>query len=65
VRDLLGQNDIEDALTRLDTLTMGETRMTTAETLNTTHGLETKAIKQGRSSEKIYLHILFPLAYFP
>jgi hypothetical protein len=33
VKKLLGRNDIEDALKRLDTLIMEETRMAIAETL--------------------------------
>jgi hypothetical protein len=39
VRKLLGQNDIEDTLKRLDTLTMEEVRMAIAETLCVTHKL--------------------------
>ena len=42
VRKLLGQNDIEDALKRLDTLTMEEARMAVAETLNITHKVDDK-----------------------
>jgi hypothetical protein len=37
---LLGKNDIEDALKRLDTLTMEEARMAIAETLNVTHRVD-------------------------
>lgn len=42
MRKLLGRNDIEDALKRLDTLTMEEARMATAETLNITHKVDDK-----------------------
>jgi hypothetical protein len=42
VRKLLGRNDIEDALKRLDTLTMEEARMAIAETLNVTHKMDDK-----------------------
>jgi hypothetical protein len=42
VKKLLGQNDIEDALKRLDTLTMEEARMAIAETLNVTHRIDDK-----------------------
>ena len=42
VRKLLGRNDIEDALKRLDTLTMEEVRMAIAETLNVTHQMDDK-----------------------
>jgi hypothetical protein len=40
VKKLLGRNDIGDALKRLDTLTMEETRMAIAETLNITHKVD-------------------------
>jgi Na+/phosphate symporter len=40
VKKLLGQNDIEEALKRLDTLTMEEARMAIAETLNVTHKID-------------------------
>ena len=39
---LLGRNDIEDALKRLETLTMEEARMAIAETLNVTHRVDDK-----------------------
>ena len=56
MKKLLGRNDIENALKRLDTLTMEEarmaiaetrmdiakTRMVTAETLNVTHKMDDK-----------------------
>jgi hypothetical protein len=37
---LLGKNDIEDALKRLDTLTMEEAWMAIAETLNVAHRVD-------------------------
>ncbi len=40
MKKLLGRNDIEDALKRLDTLTMEEARMAIAETLNVTHKMD-------------------------
>jgi hypothetical protein len=42
VKKLLGKNDIEDALKRLDTLTLEEARMTTAEVLGVTHRVDDK-----------------------
>ena len=39
---LLGKNDIEDALKRLDTLTQEEARMATAEVLKATHKVDDK-----------------------
>ena len=42
MKKLLGRNDIEDALKRLDTLTMEESRMAIAETLNVTHKMDDK-----------------------
>ncbi len=42
MKKLLGRNDIEDALKRLDTLTMEEARMAIAETLNVTHKVDDK-----------------------
>ena len=42
MRKLLGRNDIEDGLKRLDTLTMEEVRMAIAETLNVTHKVDDK-----------------------
>ncbi len=50
---LLGRNDIEDALKRLDTLTMEEARMAIAETLNVTHKVDDKVtvlIEGGRDT---------------
>jgi hypothetical protein len=42
VNKLLGRNDIEDALKRLETLTMEEARMAIAEILNVTHRVDDK-----------------------
>ena len=42
MKKLLGRNDIEDALKRLDTLTMEEAQMAIAETLNITHKVDDK-----------------------
>jgi hypothetical protein len=42
VKKLLGRNDIDNALKRLDTLTMEEARMAIAETLNITHKVDDK-----------------------
>ena len=39
---LLGKNDIEDALKRLDTLTHEEARMAIAEVLKVTHMMDDK-----------------------
>ena len=43
MRKLLGRNDIEDALKRLDTLTMEEAKMAIAETLD---------VKEANAEEK-------------
>jgi hypothetical protein len=40
VNKLLGRNDIEDALKRLETLTMEEARMAIAETLKVTNRVD-------------------------
>jgi hypothetical protein len=42
MKKLLGRNDIEDALKRLDTLTMEEGRMAIAETLKVTNRVDDK-----------------------
>jgi hypothetical protein len=42
VNKLLGRNDIEDALKRLEALTMEEVRMAIAETLKITHRVDDK-----------------------
>lgn len=43
MRKLLGRNDIEDALKRLDTLTMEEARMAITKNLNVTYSVDNKA----------------------
>ena len=53
MKKLLGRNDIGDALKRLETLTMEETRMAIAETLNITHKVDDKVavlIEGGKNS---------------
>jgi 3-dehydroquinate synthetase len=42
LKRLLGKNDIEDALKRLDTLTHEEARMAIAEVLKVTHMMDDK-----------------------
>ena len=42
MKKLLGKNDVEDALKRLDTLTMEEARMAIAETLKVTNRVDNK-----------------------
>jgi hypothetical protein len=42
LKRLLGKNDIEDALKRLDTLTREEARMAIAEVLKVTHMMDDK-----------------------
>ena len=42
MNNLLGRNDIKDAMKSLDTLTMEEARMVNAETLNFTHKVDDK-----------------------
>jgi hypothetical protein len=43
LKKLVGKNDIEDALKRLDKLTQEEARMATAEVLKITHSVDDKA----------------------
>jgi peptidoglycan hydrolase CwlO-like protein len=45
MKKLLGKNNIEDALKKLDTLTTEEARMAIAETLNVTHRVDGKVDK--------------------
>ena len=40
MKKLLGKNEIEDSLKRLDTLTQEEARMATAEILRVTHSVD-------------------------
>jgi peptidoglycan hydrolase CwlO-like protein len=53
VRKLLGKNDIEDALKRLDTLTIEEARMAVAENLNVTNRVDGKVDKVDNKVEKV------------
>jgi hypothetical protein len=48
-KKLLGENDIEAVLQRLDRLTMEESRMTVAQTMEVVHGLfnNMKAVMEG------------------
>jgi hypothetical protein len=41
LKKLLGRNDVEDALMRLDKLTQEEAKMATAEVLKITRGMDT------------------------
>jgi hypothetical protein len=52
VKKLLGKNDIEDSLKRLDTLTQEEARMATAEVLRVTHSVNdnVKLVLEGAPS---------------
>ena len=52
MKKLLGKNDIEDALKRLDTLTQEEARMATAEVLKVTHRVDdnVKALIDGEQA---------------
>ena len=40
MKKLLGKNEVEDSLKRLDTLTQEEARMATAEILRVTHSVD-------------------------
>ena len=53
MRKLLGKNDIEDALKRLDTLTMEEARMAVAENLKVTNRVDSKVDKVDDKVEKV------------
>jgi predicted nucleic acid-binding Zn-ribbon protein len=53
VQKLLGKNDIEDALKRLDTLTMEETRMAIAENLKVTNRIDDKVDKVDSKVDKV------------
>jgi hypothetical protein len=57
VKKLLGRNGIEDALKRLDTLTMEETRMAIAETLKVTNRVDDKvtALIDGEKNACLWL----------
>jgi hypothetical protein len=53
VHKLLGKNDIEDALKRLDTLTMEEARMAIAENLRVTNRVDDKVNKVDDKVDKV------------
>jgi peptidoglycan hydrolase CwlO-like protein len=53
VQRLLGKNDIEDALKRLDTLTMEEARMAIAENLKVTNRVDDKVDKVDSKVDKV------------
>jgi len=53
VRKLLGKNDIEDALNRLDTLTTEEARMAIAENLKVTNRVDGKVDKVDDKVDKV------------
>jgi hypothetical protein len=55
VNNLLGRNDIEDALKSLDTLTMEEARMVNAETLNVTHRVDNKLTDLSDGGKNMFL----------
>jgi hypothetical protein len=53
MKKLLGKNNMEDALKRLDTLTMEESRMATAETLKVTNRVDNKVDKVDDKVDKV------------
>jgi cell division protein ZapA (FtsZ GTPase activity inhibitor) len=53
VRKLLGRNDIEDALKKLDTLTLEEARMSITENLNVTHIVDKKVTVIMESEQEV------------
>jgi hypothetical protein len=57
MKKLLGKNDIEDALKRLETLTTEEARMAIAETLNATNRVDDKVTEliDGEKDSLLYL----------
>jgi hypothetical protein len=64
VKKLLGRNDIEDALKRLDTLTMEEAQMAIAETLNFTHKVDDKvAVLIDGEKDSFAGHLRIPEGY--
>jgi hypothetical protein len=58
VKKLLGKNDIEDALKRLDTLTMEEARMAIAETLKVTNRVDDKVTVLIDGGQNVFLCLL-------
>ena len=53
MKKLLGKNDIEDALKKLDTLTLEEARMAIAETLKVTNRVDDKVDKMDNKVDKV------------
>ena len=53
MQKLLGKNEIEDALKRLDTLTMEEARMAIAENLKVTNRVDDKVAKVDGKVDKV------------
>jgi Na+/phosphate symporter len=53
LKKLLGKNDIEDALKKLDTLTLEEARMAIAETLKVTNRVDDKVDKMDNKVDKV------------
>ena len=53
MQKLLGKNDVEDALKRLDTLTMEEARMAIAENLKVTNRVDDKVDKVDGKVDKV------------
>ena len=53
MKKLLGKNDIEDALKKLDTLTMEEARMAIAETLKVTNRMDDKVDKMDNKVDRV------------
>ena len=53
MKKLLGKNNMDDALKRLDTLTLEESRMATAETLKVTHTVDNKVDKVDDKVDKV------------
>jgi hypothetical protein len=58
VKKLMGKNDVEDALKRLDALTQEEARMATAEVLKITHAVDDKVTALIDGAKLAFLHIL-------
>ena len=58
LKKLLGRNDVENALKRLDKLTQEEVRMATAEVLKTTRGMDSnmKVLIDGSQTRFILLY---------
>ena len=53
MKKLLGKNNLEDALKKLDTLTMEEARMANAETLKVTNRVDVKVDKVDDKVDKV------------